>query len=82
MEGPSGTYLLYIPETSTPVYLYVRKGARIRIRFDANEPGQPPTLRGNVANECEIVRRMNEAFSGDDPEEIARMSFPEYRKSS
>jgi len=23
---------------------------------------------------------MNEAFSGDDPEEIARMSFPEYRK--
>lgn len=25
---------------------------------------------------------MNEAFSGDDPEEIARMSFPEYRKSS
>ena len=80
VEGPSGTYLLYIPETSTPVYLYVRKGARIRIRFDANEPGQPPTLRGNVANECEIVRRMNEAFSGDDPEEIARMSFPEYRK--
>lgn len=82
VEGPSGTYLLYIPETSTPVYLYVRKGARIRIRFDANEPGQPPTLRGNVANECEIVRWMNEAFSGDDPEEIARMSFPEYRKSS
>ena len=80
VEGPSGTYLLYIPETSTPVYLYVRKGARIRIRFDANEPGQPPTLRGNVANECEIVRWMNEAFSGDDPEEIARMSFPEYRK--
>ena len=78
VEGPSGTYLLYIPETSTPVYLYVRKGARIRIRFDANEPGQPPTLRGNVANECEIVRRMNERFTDGGLDVAANMSFPDY----
>lgn len=78
LEGPSGGYLLYIPETFTPVYLYVRKGARIRIRFDAAHPGEPPALRGNVANECEIIRRMNERFTDGGLDVAANMSFPDY----
>lgn len=80
MDEPSGIYMLYIPQTSTSVYLYLRKGARIHVMFDPAQAGQYPRICGNVSNECEIVRKMNEEFIPRDLEEIARMSFPEYRK--
>lgn len=79
LTEPPGVYMLYIPETSTSVYLYLRKGARLHIVFDAAKAGKYPKIRGNVADECEVVRKMNEELIPGEPEEIARMSFPEYR---
>lgn len=80
MDEASGIYILYIPQTSTSAYLYLRKGARVHVMFDSAQVGQYPRICGNVAYECEIVRKMNEEFIPKDPEEIARMNFPEYRK--
>src|SRR5699024_10939882 len=77
---PFGVYMLYIPDAGIPIYLYARKGARIRVAYDASDIERTPVIRGNVRAECEIIRRMIEEFTGMDIEEIARMSFTEYRR--
>lgn len=77
---PFGVYMLYIPDAGIPIYLYARKGARIRVAYDASDIERTPVIRGNVRAECEIIRRMNEEFTGMDIEETARMSFTEYRR--
>lgn len=78
IANPSGVYILYIPQTAAQIYLYLRKGAHIRILFDAAQTSERPIIQGNVTDECEIVRKMNEDFICKDPENIARMSFSEY----
>lgn len=75
-----GIYVLYIPETSTFTYIYLRKGARLHYLFDVSHPEKVPVLVGDVVVESKIVRIMNEEFVCLDPEVIARQPFERYAK--
>lgn len=38
LKDVPGTYMLYVPQTSTVTYLYLREGARVQYSFDAAHP--------------------------------------------
>lgn len=79
-ENVPGIYIAYIPETSTTIFLYLRRGARIHLLFDTANPDKAPVLKGNVSIESEIIRKINEEFVYMEPEEIAQKTFAEYSK--
>ncbi len=80
LKDVPGTYMLYVPQTSTVTYLYLREGARVQYSFDAAHPQEAPVLKGNVIVESEISRKMNEEFLFPELELVVQKTFKEYLK--